>query len=202
MCSPTRRDRIWRRRVSYSEFGAEATRLAHALRASGVQPGDRAACMCPNIPEMLVANFGVPLAGAVLVPINTRLSADEVRYICDHSGSQVLVVDTEYLTALGTGLGSLRTVVRWWPPITGRPRPRRRSHHLLRRVHEARLGRTAALDGRGPASLISINYTSGTTDTPKGVMYAHRGAYLNSLASIHQRFDPESVYLWTLPMFH
>ena len=67
------------RRTSYSEFGAEATQLAHALRASGVQSGDRVAYMCPNIPEMLVANFGVPLAGAVLVPINTRLSAEEVR---------------------------------------------------------------------------------------------------------------------------
>src|SRR6185437_15585212 len=99
------------RRMSYSEFGAEATRLAHALRASGLQPGDRVAYMCPNIPEMLVANFGVPLAGAVLVPINTRLSAEEVRYICDHSGAKMLVADTEYLTALAPGLDSLRTVV-------------------------------------------------------------------------------------------
>ena len=87
-------------RMSYSEFGAEATRLAHALRASGIEPGDRVAYMCPNIPEMLVANFGVPLAGAVLVPVNTRLSAEEVRYICDHSGAKLLVVDTEYLPAL------------------------------------------------------------------------------------------------------
>ena len=97
------------RRMSYSEFGAEATRLAHALRASGVQPGDRVAYMCPNIPEMLVANFGVPLAGAVLVPINTRLSAEEVRYICDHSGATLLVVDTEYLPALAPVLDVLRT---------------------------------------------------------------------------------------------
>ena len=77
------------RRLSYREFGAEASRLALALRASGVQRGDRVAYLCPNIPEMLVANFGVPLAGAVLVPINTRLSAEEVRYICEDRKSVV-----------------------------------------------------------------------------------------------------------------
>ena len=100
------------RRLSYSEFGAEATRLADALRASGVKPGDRVAYMVPNIPEMLVANFGVPLAGAVLVAINTRLSPEEVQYVCDHSGAKVLVVDTEYLPALSPILESLRTVRR------------------------------------------------------------------------------------------
>ena len=98
------------RRLSYSEFGAAATRLANALRASGIERGDRVAYMCPNIPEMLVANFGVPLAGAVMVPINVRLSAEEVRYICDHSGAKLLVADTEYLPALAPVLGSLQTV--------------------------------------------------------------------------------------------
>src|SRR6478735_11582062 len=98
------------RRSSYSEFGAEATRLAHALRASGIERGDRVAYMCPNIPEMLVANFGVPLAGAVMVPINTRLSAEEVRFICDHSGAKLLVADTEYLPALAPVLGTMQTV--------------------------------------------------------------------------------------------
>jgi len=90
-------------RMSYSEFGAEATRLAHALRASGIEPGDRVAYMCPNIPEMLVANFGVPLAGAVLVPVNTRLSAEEVRYICDHSGAKLLVVVSPPLVGVEDG---------------------------------------------------------------------------------------------------
>ena len=98
------------RRLSYREFGAEASRLALALRASGVQRGDRVAYLCPNIPEMLVANFGVPLAGAVLVAINHRLSAEEVRYICDHSGAKMLVVDTEYLPALIPILTTLQTV--------------------------------------------------------------------------------------------
>ena len=138
--------------MSYSEFGAEATRLAHALRASGVQRGDRVAYMCPNIPEMLVANFGVPLAGAVLVPINTRLSAEEVRYICDHSGAKLLVVDTEYLPALAPVLGE--SANRRGGGGAQRPararlaRGRRARAHLLRRADGARLGGPAALDGR------------------------------------------------------
>src|SRR5919205_1780779 len=97
------------RRSTYREFGAEATRLARALQASGVRPGDRVAYLCPNIPQMLVANFGVPLAGAVLVPINTRLSAEEIRYICDHPGAVMLVADTEFLPALAGTLGRLGT---------------------------------------------------------------------------------------------
>src|SRR5512147_2194514 len=71
--------------VAYGERAAEATRLARALRASGVRPGDRVAYLCPNTPELLVAHFGVPLAGAVLVALNTRLAPEEIRYICDHS---------------------------------------------------------------------------------------------------------------------
>ena len=195
------------RRVSYSEFGADATRLAHALRASGVHPGDRVAYMCPNIPEMLVASFGVPLAGAVLVPINTRLSAEEVRYICDHSGAKVLVIDAEYLTALVPELDSLRTVVEVvaiTDPLGPAP-PNAAAHATVSYDKFMERGSGAPLPWTidDEASLISINYTSGTTGTPKGVMYAHRGAYLNALGEIiHQRFDPESVYLWTLPMFH
>ena len=82
-------------RTSYRDFAFEATRLARALRASGIDPGDRVAYLCPNIPELLVAHFAVPLAGAVLVAINTRLASEEVRYICDHSGAKLLVVDSE-----------------------------------------------------------------------------------------------------------
>ena len=195
------------RRVSYSEFGAEATRLANALRASGLQPGDRVAYMCPNIPEMLVANFGVPLAGAVLVPINTRLSAEEVRYICDHSGAKMLVADTEYLTALAPGLDSLQTVVEIvavTDPLGPTP-PEAATNATVSYDQLMERGSVEPLPWTidDETSLISINYTSGTTGTPKGVMYAHRGAYLNALGEIiHQRFDPESVYLWTLPMFH
>ena len=82
-------------RLTYRALAEAATRLALALKASGVEPGDRVAYLCPNIPELLVAHFGVPLAGAVLVAINTRLSSEEIRYILEHSGAKLLVVDTE-----------------------------------------------------------------------------------------------------------
>src|SRR3954467_9710100 len=98
------------RRVNYRELAAEAARLARALRASGIGPGDRVAYLCPNIPEMLVAHFGVPLAGAVLVAINTRLSADEIDYICAHAGAKLLVADTEFLPPLAQALGRSATV--------------------------------------------------------------------------------------------
>jgi fatty-acyl-CoA synthase len=195
------------RRTSYSELAAEATRLAHALRAAGVQRGDRVAYMCPNIPEMLVANFGVPLAGAVMVPVNTRLSAEEVRYICDHSGAKVLVADTEYLPALAPVLDSLQTVtdvVAVSDPL-GPALPGAAEHAAVSYSEFLKRGSGEPLPWtvEDELDLISINYTSGTTGTPKGVMYAHRGAYLNALGEIiHQRSDPESVYLWTLPMFH
>ena len=195
------------RRLSYREFGAEASRLALALRASGVQRGDRVAYLCPNIPEMLVANFGVPLAGAVLVAINHRLSAEEVRYICDHSGAKMLVVDSEYLPALIPILTTLQTVTEVvavsdpaGPAVAGAAALADISYEQLL---ERGSGEPLPWSVEDESSLISINYTSGTTGTPKGVMYAHRGAYLNALGEIiHQRFDPESVYLWTLPMFH
>ncbi|HEY8653994.1 MAG TPA: long-chain-fatty-acid--CoA ligase [Dermatophilaceae bacterium] len=195
------------RRVSFSEFGAQATRLARALQASGIQPGDRVAYMCPNIPEMLVANFGVPLAGAVMVPINTRLSADEVRYICDHSGAKLLVVDTEYLQVLAPVLDVLKTVqeVVAVADLLGPASPD--AAELANISYDELMAR--GTDDPLPwtvddeLSLIAINYSSGTTGQPKGAMYTHRGAYLNALGEIiHQRFDPESVYLWTLPMFH
>ena len=195
------------RRSSYREFGAEATRLAHALRASGVRPGDRVAYMCPNIPEMLVANFGVPLAGAVLVAINTRLAAEEVAHICDHSGARLLVADTEYLPALGPlldRLQSVQEVVAVNDPL-GPAGPEAAEHAHVSYADFMRRGSDEPLPWSvdDESSLISINYTSGTTGRPKGAMYAHRGAYLNALGEIiHQRFDPESVYLWTLPMFH
>jgi fatty-acyl-CoA synthase len=195
------------RRSTYREFAAEATRVARALQASGVRPGDRVAYLCPNIPEMLVANFAVPLAGAILVPINTRLSPEEVNYICAHSGAQLLVADTELLPPLAdvlAGSGTVREVVAISDPFGPGPADTGRLstityHELLARGSDEPLPWAADDE----LSLISINYTSGTTGRPKGVMYSHRGAYLNALGEIiHQRFDPESVYLWTLPMFH
>src|SRR6476646_4822934 len=98
------------RRVTYREFAGEATRLARALQASGIEAGDRVAYLCPNIPELLIAHFAVPLAGAVLVAINTRLAAEEVRYICDHSGAKLLVIDSELRSIVAPVEDQLETV--------------------------------------------------------------------------------------------
>jgi fatty-acyl-CoA synthase len=194
------------RRITYREFAGAATRLAHALRASGIGPGDRVAYLMPNIPELLVAHFGVPLAGGVLVAINTRLAPAEVRYILAHSGAKVLVVDAGLHATVAPVVAELDTVaeiVTVVDPASGaepsRKVPGPGYAELLERGSDDPLPWTVA-DER---DTISINYTSGTTGKPKGVMYHHRGAYLNALAEVvHSRHGPNSVYLWTLPMFH
>ena len=110
------------RRTTYRDFAREATRLARALRASGIEAGDRVAYMCPNIPELLIAHFAVPLAGAVLVAINTRLATEEVRYICEHSGAKLLVVDSELrsiVAPLQDELETLREIVTVTDPVAG-----------------------------------------------------------------------------------
>jgi fatty-acyl-CoA synthase len=193
-------------RWTYAEFARDAQRLARGLRASGVESGDRVACLLPNVPAMLHAHFGVPLADAVLVAVNTRLSAEEVRYILDHSGATVLVVDSALLAAVEPIRESLETVreivVHVDPegPDAGATVTDPTYTDLLDRGNEGEDLPWVVDDERGT---ISINYTSGTTGRPKGVQYHHRGAYLNSLGEIIQSYhDPASVYLWTLPMFH
>ncbi|MGT2461629.1 AMP-binding protein [Sinomonas atrocyanea] len=208
------------RRYTYAEFGAEAQRLAQALRAR-IQPGDRVAFLAPNVPELLVAHFAVPLAGGVLVALNTRLAAHEVKYILEHSEAALLFADTELLPTvdgvarLGGPAAEVPVVVVPDAEVPG--------------AHEEAAGvvRRAGEDGSGGRELyadllagapdgpdlpwgvddeqapITLNYTSGTTGRPKGVLYSHRGAYLNALGEAHhQGFDGDTRYLWTLPMFH
>jgi len=194
------------RRMTYTQFAQEVTRVAHALRACSVRPGDRVAYLLPNIPEMLVAHFAVPLAGGVLVAVNTRLAPPEVHYILQHSGATVLVVDAalhRLVKSVLADLPELRQVVTVVDPAGGaQPLPE------VQGINYAEL---CAMGNDDPLpwtvederSTISINYTSGTTGRPKGVMYHHRGAYLNSLAEIiHSRHGARTRYLWTLPMFH
>jgi fatty-acyl-CoA synthase len=192
------------RRHTYREFAAEATRVAHALRGSGVEPGDRVAYLLPNIPEMLVAHFAVALAGGVLVAINTRLSTEEIRYILDHSGCKLLVVDAALYPAVAPVARELKTVEEIITVIDpANPGDGTGSgiayEDLLARGRDDDLPWTVEDED----ATISINYTSGTTGRPKGVMYHHRGAHLNSYGEIvHSSHTPDSVYLWTLPMFH
>ncbi len=190
------------RRISYRQMAAHANRLANAITAAGVKPGERVAYLCTNIPEMLIAHFGPALAGAVLVAINTRLSAEEIRYILNHSGAKILVGETRLLAGLAEVIDEVSTLVE----VVAIDRDGAETGF-------ATIPYGQFLD-RGPDTarrwvvddeerVISINYTSGTTGRPKGVMYTHRGAYLNALGEIiHSRHSPDSVYLWTLPMFH
>jgi fatty-acyl-CoA synthase len=194
------------RRTTYRDFAGEATRLARALQASGIDAGDRVAYLCPNIPELLIAHFAVPLAGAVLVAINSRLSGEEVRYICDHSGAKLLVVDSELSSIVAPVQDELETIgeiVTVTDPVSEldvlEAPDGPRYPDLLERGSDEPLGWTV----EDELATITINYTSGTTGKPKGVMYSHRGAYLNSLGELlHSEHGPDSVYLWTLPMFH
>jgi fatty-acyl-CoA synthase len=181
------------RRYSYGEFEERVDRLSSRLRDAGLQKGDRVAFLCPNTPPMLEAHFAVPAAGLVLVAINTRLGKDEVSYIVEHSGAKMVFVDAELekLLADVDGVETVRiddTGEQGDPYedylAEGSPEP---APDVLEDEEET----------------ISINYTSGTTGRPKGVMYTHRGAYLSALGNaIEIGMGYETKYLWTLPMFH
>src|SRR5215472_14453727 len=183
------------RRYTYRQLEERVNRLASGLRAAGLSKGDRVAFLCPNIPAMLEAHYGVPEAGGVLVAVNTRLGTEEIRYILTHSGARFLFVDAELEPVVRPLDLSRLTVVRVDDSgVTTDP-------------YEAFLASGAP----GPVEswlesedeTISINYTSGTTGRPKGVMYTHRGSYLNALGEvIESGMSFDTRYLWTLPMFH
>ncbi|MFT4040788.1 MAG: acyl--CoA ligase family protein [Thermomicrobiales bacterium] len=191
-------DRSW----TYPELNERVHRLASALTAAGVQHGDRVAYLVPNIPQMLEGHFAVPLAGAILVAINTRLSAPEVAYILEHSGASALVVDTELAHLVEPALPNLpelKLIVNVQDVSGGTVLPGEEYEAFLAN------GSPDPIDWplQDEDDVIAIDYTSGTTGRPKGVMYTHRGAYLNSLGElIETRMSSDSVYLWTLPMFH
>ncbi|WP_280510268.1 AMP-binding protein [Nocardia farcinica] len=178
------------RTLTYRELHDRCRSLAGALVDRGVQPGDRVAVLSHNTLEMLEAHYGVPYAGGVLVPLNARLSATEIAFILDHSGARVLIA-TDPLTSL-----ALEAVALTPGPMTV---------IAGAEEYEAIVASGAPVDISSHDELapIAINYTSGTTGKPKGVVYTHRGAYLQSVAmAFHSGMDLNSVYLWTLPMFH
>ncbi|MBI3991890.1 MAG: AMP-binding protein, partial [Candidatus Lambdaproteobacteria bacterium] len=205
---PTRTAVVYgERRTSYADYYGRVNRLASALRAAGVGTDDKVAILAPNVPMVLEAHYGIPLAGGVIVAINTRLSSGEVAYILEHSESRVLLVDRGLLHVVRPILAQvpgLERVVVGEDPAAGDDdgwRP------------PGSVSYEAFLENGSPAPLpvpvqdewetIAIDYTSGTTGRPKGVMYSHRGAYLNTISVIMQsELTRHSVYLWTLPMFH
>jgi fatty-acyl-CoA synthase len=184
------------RTFTYAEHWERVQRLAGMLHGLGVAPGDRVAVLAPNTHVLLEASTGVGAGGAVLVALNVRLQPGEIATILDHSGAGLLLVDRELLgvgeEAVRRADGSVRVVV------AGAGEGGADEYEDLLAAAEPRF--VPVQDER---SLLSLNYTSGTTGTPKGVMYHHRGAYLQALAmAYHARLDLSSTYLWTLPMFH
>ena len=189
------------RRLTYRELARDVVTLASALRASGVNPGDRVAYLGTNSAELLAAHFAVPLAGGALVAVNTRLAAAEVQYICDHSQSVLLIGDGPLLAGLrDVEFATVREVIEV-PSQDGEYAEAVARYDALMTRGDA--GAVFAWGTDDENTVITINYTSGTTGKPKGVMYTHRGAYLASLGNaMTQGFTIGTNYLWTLPMFH
>jgi fatty-acyl-CoA synthase len=183
------------RRYSYRQFAERVNRLASGLRAQGLQKHERVAFLCPNIPAMLEAHYAVPAAGGILVTINTRLSSGEIDYILRHSGSRFLFVDAALAPLIAPLDTSAIEVVR--VDDTGEPGDPYEDY-LAQGAPEPVEGWLADEE-----ETISINYTSGTTGRPKGVMFTYRGAYLNALADVIEAgMGQDTVHLWTGPMFH
>jgi fatty-acyl-CoA synthase len=193
------------RRFTYAEMLERCRRLASALAGAGVEPGDTVAVLAPNIPEMLEAHYGVPMAGAVLLTVNIRLDAPAVAFILRHSGARVLLVDREWGAVARAALAEAPE-----PPRVveiADPEAATAGESLGGVEYEAFLAAgDAGAPVRTPADeweTIALSYTSGTTGDPKGVVTHHRGAYLNACGNaLAFGLSPESVYLWTLPMFH
>ena len=195
---------VWKStRLTYADYAERVTRLASALAARGVQPGDVVATLLPNIPAQAEAHFGVPACGAVLNTINTRLDADTVAYVFGHAGAKVVLCDTAFLALAEAALARMEgpspeliEVVDHGFTASGRYP-----------TYEALLeSGDPGFDWMMPGDeweSIAINYTSGTTGRPKGVVYHHRGAYLATTANaIGWRMTLFPVYLTIVPLFH
>ena len=187
-------------RLTYEQFFDRCDRWSTVLqRKFGLRKGDRVATIAPNTHAQLESFYAVPQLGAVLVPINYRLTAEDFAYILTHSGATVVCVHADYLGMVDSVRDRLPSV-RHFVAFEGGPREGWLDYETL--LAETP---TAAFD-RPPideTDLLTINYTSGTTARPKGVMITHRNAYLNVVGTlIHVHMTPADHYLWTLPMFH
>jgi len=181
------------RRFSYAQFLQRCLKFAGALKSLGVARGDRVAVLAGNTHVLLAAHYAAPFAGAVLVALNTRITATDIAYILGHSGCTVLLYDHDLRDVAEQAAAQAPSGLRRVCAGGGEDR-------LEALIEQADPYSVEVGDERG---LLAINYTSGTTAKPKGVMYHHRGAYLQSLAMAHHmRLDSDSAYLWTLPMFH
>jgi fatty-acyl-CoA synthase len=191
-------------RYTWGETYTRCRRLASALARRGIGKNDTVALMAPNTPPMYEAAFGVPMCGAVLNTLNTRLDAETVAFVLRHGGARVLITDREYSPIVGRALALLDPK----PLVIDIDDPVCQDGELLGEItYEAFLAEgDPNYDWQPPADewdAISMSYTSGTTGDPKGVVYHHRGAHLNAVSNILNWGMPHhAVYLWTLPMFH
>ena len=184
-------------RLTYAQFLDRCDRWSTALQQLGVRPGDRVAYLAPNTHAQLESFYAVPQIGAVLVPLNYRLTADDFVYLINHSGARVVCAHADYLAAID-GIRTQLPEVEHFVALEGE-----RAGWL---DYEALIDEASGEFNRPEISesdLLTINYTSGTTSRPKGVMITHRNAYMNTVGTlVHQHMTCADRYLWTLPMFH
>lgn len=187
-------------RLSYEEFFARCDGWSSALLALGVRQGDRVAYIAPNTHALLESFYAVPQIGAILVPINYRLIADDFAYLINHSGARIVCAHSDYLDAVDSIRSQLANVEAF-VALEGAEQSRQRwlDYETLLAEAPKDFTRPAIME----TDLLTINYTSGTTSKPKGVMITHRNAYTNVVGTlIHHAMTVADRYLWTLPMFH
>jgi fatty-acyl-CoA synthase len=184
-------------RLTYAQFFERCDRWSSALQKMGVVQGDRVAYIAPNIPAQLESFYSVLQIGATLVPINYRLTADDFAYLIQHSGARVVCAHADYLAAVD-GIRKQIPEVKQFIALTG-AREGWQDYETILKSSSTEFTRPVIQE----TDLATINYTSGTTSRPKGVMITHRNAYINVVGTlIHFHMTPADRYLWTLPMFH